>query len=69
MGVRDGGDGGREWSTEGLFARKDAGGESASEKGEKRAVWALGLLTAAYCHASATGFLLPSLLPVMSMDL
>ena len=67
--VRDGGDGGREWSTTGLFARKDADGESASEKGEKRAVWALGLLTAAYCHASATGFLLPSLLPVMSMDL
>ena len=69
VGVRDGGDGGREWSTTGLFARKDADGESASEKGEKRAVWALGLLTAAYCHASATGFLLPSLLPVMSMDL
>ena len=35
----------------------------------KRAAWALALLTAAYCHASATGFLLPSLLPAMSLDL
>ena len=37
--------------------------------GRERAAWALGLLTCAYCHASATGFLLPSLLPAMSADL
>ena len=36
---------------------------------ERRAAWALGLLTVAYCHASATGFLLPSLLPAMSVEL
>ena len=49
----------------------DAGGRGGRlrTEGERRAAWALGLLTCAYCHASATGFLLPSLLPAMSADL
>jgi len=68
--THDGGGERREWSSEGLFARKDSDGEFALGGGaEMRAAWSLGLLTVAYCHASATGFLLPSLLPVMSMDL
>jgi len=70
VGTHDGGGERREWSSEGLFARKDSDGEFALGGGaEMRATWSLGLLTVAYCHASATGFLLPSLLPVMSMDL
>jgi len=52
-------------------------GEAEDERGrrlfrtesDKRAVWSLGLLTMAYCHASASGFLLPSLLPAMSSEL
>ena len=52
-------------------ADADAGGRGGRfrTEGERRAAWALGLLTCAYCHASATGFLLPSLLPAMSADL
>lgn len=47
---------------------KTVGGLFRNER-EKNAAWSLALLTMAYCHASATGFLLPSLLPAMSADL
>ena len=51
-------------------ARGDDGRDAGdAARGRERAAWALGLLTCAYCHASATGFLLPSLLPAMSADL
>jgi len=47
---------------------KTVGGLFRNER-EKNAAWSLALLTLAYCHASATGFLLPSLLPAMSSEL
>lgn len=50
-------------------AAADRGRRVFRNEAEKRAAWSLGLLTVAYCHASATGFLLPSLLPAMSSEL